>query len=226
MIKKRIFGLEGNSFAGKTSTSEYLKKHFNVPIVREYGPYAYEVGTEFPQFPPESYEQAKKSIDFFVELEKRRSDDAVDLAEHRGVPVVMDRGPFSCIVFEWTVSQNLGSIPSAYLYSIEKFQRAYEDGQIILPDGLVVLEPQTDEEFLRRVEERGRVKAEFLNELRTLHTMQEWYTINISKVYPKSSLFLQTEMGNVDLAAKFIFEFMAGFDDMELRKMGLTPLLK
>ena len=226
MVEKRIFGLEGNSFAGKTTTSEYLREHFNVPIVREYGPYAYEIGAEFPKFPPESYEEAKKSIDFFVELEKRRSGDAVDLAEHRGVPVVMDRGPFSCIVFERTVRRDLEGVPSAYLYSIEKFQRAYEDGQIILPDGLVVLEPQTDEEFLRRVQERGRVKVGFLNELRTLHTMQEWYTTNISKVYPKSSLFLQTEMGNVDLSAKFIFEFIAGFDDVELRKIGLTPLLK
>jgi len=112
-----------------------------------------------------------------------------------------------------------------YVYGIEKFQRAYEDGKIILPDGLIVLEPQSDQIFLKRVQERGRVNIDFLNELKTLHIMHDWYLKNISKVYPESGLILQTIEGDVDLTAKFVFEFVSSLDDKELKQLGLTPLL-
>jgi deoxyadenosine/deoxycytidine kinase len=214
----KIFAVEGNSFSGKTTTVERLEEQFHVPIVHEYDRYA-NGGINFPHFPPETYEDAKGSIDFFVELETRRSQDAMELALTRDLPVVLDRSPYSCLVFQWTVGRRDPSIPEAYAYSLEKFQRAVEDGNIILPNGLIYLEPGSEDIFMKRVQTRGRVHIDFLNDIETLRLMREWYKKVMDKHFvDDSGIIIQTVEGNIDLTAMLLFEFITNSNDSKLPK--------
>lgn len=205
MNKQAIVAIEGNSFSGKTTTTESLAETFGVPIIHEYDKYA-GGGLNFPSFPPDNYSEAKKSIDFFVELETRRTHDAIEHSIKSGLPVVMDRSPFSCLVFQWTVQKRLPEVPNAYAYSLETFEKAVQSGDIVLPDGLIYLEPESEAIFLDRVRRRGRVHIDFLNDVETLRSMRYWYKEVISKAFPFSGTIIQTVEGNIDLTTLFVFE--------------------
>jgi len=225
MKEDLILTIEGNSFSGKTVTAEKLREVFGIPIVREYFEYAEDQGWKFPKFPRDNFEDAKNAINFFLELEKRRSDDAIDLSARKHMPVVMDRSPFSCIVFEWTVSKRFPKTPSAYVYAIEKFQKAFDEGKIILPQGLVLLEPENDDIFLSRVKKRGRVDVQFLNDLETMQLMKSWYISTIDNTFPDSGLVLQTVEGDVELTARFLYEFIVSLNNVQVQQLGLSGLV-
>lgn len=207
-MSQKIAAIEGNSFSGKTTTVESLEDTFGIPVIHEYDRYA-GGGLNFPSFPPDNVGEAKKAIDFFVRLEVRRSQHALELAEKSALPVVMDRSPFSCIVFQKAVQDTMPNLPNAYAYSIEAFQKAICDGEIVLPGAMIYLEPQDEATFEKRVRERGRVHIDFLNETRTFRLMQSWYTNLVKDVYGiDSGIILKSLEENIDLTTLFAFEFV------------------
>jgi len=64
----KIGAIEGNSFSGKTTLVKELETEYGFSVVWEPSAYV----SSFPSFPPDSYAQAKKAIDVFADVEKRR----------------------------------------------------------------------------------------------------------------------------------------------------------
>jgi deoxyadenosine/deoxycytidine kinase len=206
--KLRISTLEGNCFSGKSTLLRELMQKYNVKVVGEYADYAND-GEDFPPFPSASYEDAKKSIDFFVEIEKRRISKAVDLSAQSSLPVVMDRSPLSCIVFQAAVEEQF-AVPSAHAYSVDAFNKQVQLGTIVYPQALVYLEPENLETFNKRVLQRGRVGIDFLNTSENFFVMQRLYRDYATTHYGKeNSIQLQSLEGKVDLVAFTAFEFIS-----------------
>lgn len=95
--KIKLITVEGASFSGKTSLIAQLAQ-YGYKFIGEYADYANN-GLDFPKLPFDTPEEAKSSIDFFLEIEKRRTADAKKLAKNSNLPIIMDRSPFSCMVF-------------------------------------------------------------------------------------------------------------------------------
>ena len=205
-----ITTIEGNSFSGKTSLAEELVTSFDAKIVPEYDVYV-QGGKNFPAFPPDSMDDACKAIEFFVEVEKRRSGDAIELVEKSGKPVVMDRSPFSCIFFQANVLHQFKETPNAYLYSIERFLAEARSGNVFIPNSIVYLYP-TIEQFRMRIERRGRVGIDFLNWESTLIFSHHWYG-NLCRMYrEKNSLMLQSSEDKINYDAYLVMEFLSQVD--------------
>ena len=134
----KISTIEGSCFSGKTSLLRNLRDKFDVKIIEEYDHYV-DGGKNFPKFPPQTLDEAKSAIKFFVEVEKRRSFDAINLSLKYNKPVVMDRSPLSCMVFQKVAEENHPEIPQIYAYTIDVFNEEAENGNIILPSFLLYL---------------------------------------------------------------------------------------
>src|SRR3989344_4741474 len=155
----KIGAVEGNSFSGKTTLVKELEAEYGLSVVWEPSAYL----SKFPSFPPETYAEAKKAIDIFVDVEKRRSTDAIELAQKNGI-VVMDRSLWTYSAFQYVVMKRMPNIPNSYLYSLDILQRHIDNKEIVVPGAVVSLIPKNQEEFERRVRERGRVGIGFLND--------------------------------------------------------------
>lgn len=178
----KISGVEGNSFCGKTTLVKELEANYGFSVVWEPSAYV----SKFPSFPPDSYAEAKKAIDVFVDVEKRRSADAINLAEKSSY-VVMDRSLWTYSAFQYVVMKRMSNVPNSYLYSLDVLQRHIGSGEIIAPGAVVSLIPKNQEEFERRVRERGRVGIGFLNDWETTVVMEQLYGTVINCVYTKNN---------------------------------------
>lgn len=212
-----ITAVEGNSFSGKTTLTEEVHKKIGCPIIKEYFHYV----DHFPSFPFEDYEAAKSNVDFFIEAEIRRSQEAMDKSIQTGLPVVMDRSPFSIIVFQYAVNKLLPNIPNAYAYSWEAFQKALDESKIIIPPSIILLEP-SDNDFLSRVRNRGKVDVDFLNDVLTKQVMHSWYKRIIDTKYKQNGLILKSIEGKVDETARLAIEFILNADGAN--NLNFNPL--
>ncbi len=185
----KISAVEGNSFSGKTTLVKELEAEYGFSVVWEPDAYV----SSFPSFPPDSYDEAKKTIDFFVDVEKRRSADAVNLARNQG-RVVMDRSLWTYSAFQYAAMKSMPQIPNSYLYSLDVLQQHITDGHIVAPGAIVTLVPKSQDIFEKRIKERGRVGIEFLNDWETTMMMERWFGIVIGCVYKnRNGKILQTE---------------------------------
>jgi len=207
--KHKIATIEGHCFSGKTTIINKLRSNYQIEIIEEYVDYA--GGADFfPKFPPRSIEEAKSSIKYFVDLEKKRSHDAIEKSIKSGLPVIMDRSPLSCIVFQKVANSQVKDIDDIYSYSCEAFYTEFEKGNIVFPSVIVYAEPPNIEIFKKRVLQRGRVPIEFLNTPETFIQMQKWYKQFLSEhLTSNNGMILQTLEGQVDLLAFMVYEFLS-----------------
>ncbi len=124
MIEKNVLGnvLEGESYVGKSSSIEAMKE---LQEIREKGIIVvpeYSVIGPLPKFTREIVKDIKKVIEKIIDLEKKRTDVLTnDLAHHKGKVVVFDRGPVSCIAFEYAAEKS--GYTGAALWLAEAFQK-------------------------------------------------------------------------------------------------------
>jgi deoxyadenosine/deoxycytidine kinase len=204
----KISTIEGHCFSGKTTLLKELEKTYQVNIIEEYDYYA-GGGINFPNFPPKSLEEAKSAVKFFIELEKRRTNDAVELCIKYNQPVIMDRSPLACMAFQKVAESQYPDIPKIYAYSMDAFKESAEKGDIILPSVILYIEPPDLEAYMKRVAIRGRLPNEFLNKPETFLAMSKWYKEVISKAFNDSnSLILLSKEGELDLYSYFAYEFL------------------
>lgn len=196
MIECKLVGVEGNSFSGKTTLINKLSEDYLVPYIEEYDLYA-GGGENFPVFPPQSYNDACKAIDFFLEIEKKRVETLYSLMSLDPDLIMVDRSFFSCIFFQWYVKKFCADIPNSYEYSIELALLGLEKGEIIFPNVLALIEPESEASFLKRIEKRGLVHIDFLNYYSTVTYTKNWYEMLID-LYGGSGFVLQTEDENIE----------------------------
>jgi deoxyadenosine/deoxycytidine kinase len=206
--KLRISAIEGNSYSGKTTLLRELKQNYPIEVVRESMKYV-EPAHKFPPFPPQSIEDAKRAVQVFVELEKVRLDHVMELTIKTGKPVIMDRSPFSAIVFEYALKEKHPERLNVYGYSIELFQEQIKQGNLSIPSVVVYLEPAKQNIFLERVKARGRVRVDFLNNPETVKVMQGWYRDVLNRYYStNSALILKSQQGDTEVMASLVSEFL------------------
>ncbi len=141
MREKSAMGnaLEGESYVGKSTTIEIMREFKEV---RDSGIFVvpeYTVMGTLPKFPRETKWDIKQAIQTMIDLEKRRTDMLTnDLSKKDGDGIVVfDRGPISCIAFEYAAEH--AGFTGASLWMAESFQKEIEDGNIIVPAGMIYL---------------------------------------------------------------------------------------
>ncbi|SRR3989339_22787 len=98
---------EGESYAGKTSAIESMVemdevKDRGIVVVPEYS-----VMGPLPEFHRKTGADIRKTISRMIDLEKKRTDRlSTDLEKQGSGLVVFDRGPISCIAFEYAAEKN------------------------------------------------------------------------------------------------------------------------
>lgn len=204
----KITAIDGNSFSGKTTLVEGMRTKYLYPVIHEYDVYA-NGGSKFPNFPPDNYCEAKKSIDYFLDIEIRRSSEAVNKALQTNTGLLMDRSFYACINFQYLVKKMMPNIANAYKYSLELFIRHLEKQTIVAPGVLVYLEPESPESIQRRIQRRGMVKISFLNDPETFNTMKDWYQKLIEHLYsPNSSKTMKSLDDRLDTNVEELHNFL------------------
>jgi len=198
MPEKFIMGnaIEGESYVGKTTAIEKIKnieniKERDIIVVPEYS-----VIGRLPSFPRMDIDSIKKSIQQMIDLEKKRTDVlAKNLSQKPFASVVFDRGPISCIAFEYAAERN--GYKGAALWIAEAFQKEIENKNIIIPGGMIFL--TADKGFIeeRKVSSlasgHGRI-IDFLQDGNVIKTLNEVFKA-FGDFLPKQ-LFLTLDTGN------------------------------
>ena len=119
------------------------------------------------------------------------------------------------------------SIPNAYLYSLDSFEKYAHTNQILIPPVLIYLEPESSLYFKKRVETRGKVPIGFLNKQKTYKLMQIWYYDLVKKCYTNNNGMVLTSLENqIDLTAFKANEFLSKSDYSANRVAVLTNFLQ
>lgn len=98
-----IVGIEGCSFAGKTTLQNSLKSYDNFRVIDEYGSYT-KGSAAFPAYPPKSYQEALDASRFFIDVEKERLKDfEIMQLNNKFDFVFLDRTYLTCLAFDYAV---------------------------------------------------------------------------------------------------------------------------
>lgn len=173
----RICTVEGNSFSGKTTLTAELSKELGYKVVGEPSEYT----DVFPAFPPTTYGEAKSAINTFMGIEKQRSDDARELAEHSDV--IMERSLWTYAVFQFVVMKRMPEIPNSYMYCLDVIEKLVNSKEILLPPAIILLSPGSQAVFEQRLNQRGAVDIAFLNDWETTTHINEWLGNVIKTIY-------------------------------------------
>lgn len=188
--------IEGESYVGKTTSIEAMRevgelRERGIIIVPEYA-----VIGPLPQFPRESMGDLKKAIQQIIDLEKKRTDKLVDdLALQNEGTVIFDRGPVSCIAFEYAAEKT--GYKGAALWMAEAFQNEIENKNIIVPQGEIYLTASKEIIEKREAEDikkgHGRI-IDFLRDPKVVEALNKAFAA-FGKFLPEQ-LFLTLDTGN------------------------------
>lgn len=210
-----VFALEGAAFAGKTTLLNYLKTNYadKVTTIPEASEYV-SGDKNFPNVPFKTYEEAKASTYFFIELEKRRCHDAIASYNKTGLPVVMDRTtPVSSLIFYSLLAhadpEDSAFIDSFYQHALEAFQTQVDAGNIFIPDGLIYVRPSDRGTFENRLG-RGTKNGVF-SKWESYEFLDNKYQNLIRSHFKNDQVLIldsQNSQENLEQSAKKIVDFI------------------
>jgi|GEM_PF-2190855 len=150
--------IEGPGFAGKSTLAKQLVEHYDAMYIGEYMDYATINGrTGFPPL-PDTIEEAKAAIDFFVDIERERSR---DVRKHitGGRKVFGDRSIISLAAYQLALDRQKSHLPGNQIavpdYTFEVLDRAIKKGDVELPERLLLLRVASRTVHENRVKRRG-----------------------------------------------------------------------
>lgn len=154
---ERVTGVEGSSFSGKsTLIKEVHNKGNSVSVIPETCDI---VGgnRHFRQIPFTSIQEAQLNTHYFLEVEKRRWGQALELVKKPNQQVLMDRiTPFSSVML-FALLRNkypeLHGFSGDYEYAVEQYQKALDAGEIFLPNRMIFV--NTDPDSFSQRKSRG-----------------------------------------------------------------------
>jgi len=176
-----IVGIEGNSFSGKSELSRLLSLE-GYSIVKEPSYYV----DSFPSL-PHDWDSAKKNLLFFSDVEKARSEDALEQVAS-GRNVVMDRTLWTYILYEYVLLKRFPEKPNVFYYSLDLFERLSENEDIVIPNILLCLTPGSDSVLRQRILQRRPASIDFLNEWETTQLMDSALEEIIGVYGPENSM--------------------------------------
>lgn len=217
--------VEGPQFSGKSTEMSRLSKTFDGQLVVVPESCDWVGGNvRFPSLAFNTLEDAKKSTHFFLELERRRCDYALDMKEKTGLPVVMDRiSPFSSLLLYKLLQDKYSSrfkFGGLLEQGVETFQVALEQGKIFLPDRMVLMVPQDEETFLSRLNRGGSLGP--LNKWESIQHIVEGYKRIARIQYPESHMTVESR--NFDPRQEQISMDVMKFLESDLNKTPSSDL--
>lgn len=151
----KIIGIEGSSFAGKTTLANNLGHHLDAPIIDEYICYAQPEG--FPSFAT-TKDDLEEQIRYYASLEAKRARDLHEINDSTDI-VIVDRTAASLIAFQKTMSNDASG--NGFFWNTDSIQDTLLEqkraGLVINPDIVLLLTAGSQEEHDRRVLERGEI---------------------------------------------------------------------
>ncbi|MFW6025484.1 MAG: hypothetical protein ACOCRX_04010 [Candidatus Woesearchaeota archaeon] len=213
MIKeKNIFGnaVEGESYAGKTSALEAMKeigdlRENGIIVVPEYA-----VMGSFLPFPRESISDLKNSIQRIIDIEKKRTDYLSDeLNKNKESQVMFDRGPVSCIAFEYAAEKS--GFKGAALWLADAIQKEINDKNIIIPRGNIHLTASKEVIEKRREIDLAKGKGDimsFLKDEKVIKNLNEAFK-TYGEILPEQLfLSLKTDGKTPDEVGAYLLQFI------------------
>ncbi len=203
--------LEGLSYAGKSTSLEWLKAHSTSPkkdiiIVPEYS----EV-RDLSKIARTSESEAKSAANIIIDIEKRRTNHLTNEITHSTNPLVIwDRSPISCLAFEYAAGQ-IGH-PEVLAWLADKFQSEFEKGNIIVPSKFIFLRVTVAEIAKREAKMLAtghRGISEFLRDDRVMSTFNLVFKQFAQYSGPDLSLLIDSKEGNLVAVAEDIYNFAA-----------------
>lgn len=187
-------GIEGSSYVGKTTTINELRDR-GYPIIPEYD--------QFGPFPESdnSFDGLRGVIEHLINLERRRTTLLGSLAISG--EVFSDRTPISFLTFEEMRSFTVSATKQKEIhdrvgdYTKTRLISEISKGNIILPDGIAVMELSIKENFEYRVKERGITGVHELAQFDTQKYIANRAMLHATNLVGSSRTIL-IQVGNVD----------------------------
>jgi hypothetical protein len=124
----RLLAAEGPCFAGKSSLIAALVHQAAATAVPEYTDLA-----PMPRFPPRDRNAVARDLTQLRDLDISRT----ALARQSAGPVVLDRSPLSCVVFQYAMRPL--APPCDHRLAVSTFTSAAQQGLIVLPEAYLYL---------------------------------------------------------------------------------------
>lgn len=218
--KNNYVALEGPAFAGKTTLLRYLEKTYphvviSVPEASEY------VGgdTHFPSIPFASFDEAKASTHFFLELEKMRCEQAQKAAtDNPGKTVILDRITLLSSVLFYDLLENHFSdlhdfSESFKQHALEISQKALNIGDFFVPQKVILVLPKNKSIFESRLS-RG-AKNSMFGHWSSVEFLAKKYKNIFTRHFKNNLLILETENTpeNLQSCATKVLTFLEKTDE-------------
>lgn len=155
----KYLAIEGSSYVGKTTVIDRFSKE-GCPIIPEYD--------AFGAFLPggDTYESLKNAALDIVDRERKRTIMLARAAE-RGI-TLSDRSPLSLVTYEDMMIEVAETPEKKQLrkdmrsFIVDTLQEEVEAGDIVLPDAIITLRIDSEDEFNSRVRHRGITPVQHL----------------------------------------------------------------
>lgn len=218
--KSQYVALEGPAFAGKTTLLRHLEKMYpslviSVPEASEY------VGGDkhFPSIPFATFEDAKASTHFFLELEKMRCEQAQKAAAHYpNKIVILDRITLlSSVLFYDLLESNFPDLhnfsESFKQHALEISQKALDAGDFFIPEKVILVLPKNKTTFESRLS-RG-AKNSMFGHWSSVEFLTEKYQNIFMRHFRRNVLVLETEntLENLESCAAKVIAFLENRDE-------------
>lgn len=212
----QFIALEGPAFAGKTTILKYLHHHYHdlfcvVPEASEY------LGGDkhFPHVPFPSFDLAKSSSYFFLEMEHLRCKEAQKVAKSNPKKtVILDRSTLlSSVLFYSLLEEKFPEIhnfsESFTQHALELFDAELKVSSFFIPEKLILIKPKNRSVFESRLS-RGTKNTMFGHWFSATFLVNEYMKV-INSHFTNKALILETENTeeNLHLNSKKIIDFLS-----------------
>lgn len=206
---KKLIALEGHSFSGKTTLINDIAvgNYDGVAIIQEYDLYA--GGAEnFPPVPSQSTKDARDNVDYFLELEVKRSQDALKALRAGQSTIIFDRSFYSVLLFQYYLKENKKDWPHAFEYAQSKFIKGVNSSRIFAPTNLILMDTLDSQTFISRT--KRKISLSFYTEQSTQKFMNDKYDSIREKLYDNNSAMKLKSSNGIE-SRKLLVKKVLGF---------------
>lgn len=217
--------IEGNTGAGKTTTTNLVASQTGLAHIGEYGNYVnFEGGETFPKFSPQNPSEVIRSNTLWTQLEFRRRAHQLSAGERQpGVMQIVERSPLTLIAFEYAKMKQ--GIPAEIDHLLGLYDKLYGIGILKEPSGYVFIQVSPNV-----VQERIKLKGnnptlEFLCSNGTISAVNEFMNGFFAKyINPENFIILNFDTTTQEGLANSIINFIGSLKGKLQTTNGISSI--